>query len=144
MFLLVFNTFLCSLHPSAKLLSRCPTYALLQSGHVSLYAPDLVYLSRVWGFNISSFWRVVCIHCDSKVSFPEKVCNESGLSANVCEGGPFLCGLVCFLVEGRGGMSWGGGFVRVDQKPIVQHDIMDSVKFFVFIISQVVCVQPIV
>ena len=76
--------------------------------------------------------------------FPEKVCNESGLSAYVCEGGPYLCGLVCFLVEGRGGMSWGGGFVRVVRKSIVQHDIMDSLKFFLFIISQVVCVQPIV
>ena len=30
--------------------SVCPTYGLLQSGHVSLYAPDLLYLSRVWGF----------------------------------------------------------------------------------------------
>ena len=84
------------------------------------------------------------MHCDSGVSFPEKVCNESGLSANVCEGGPFLCGCL-FSGRGSGGMSWGGGFVCVDREPIVQHDIMHSVKlFFVFIILQVVCVQPIV
>ena len=86
---------------------------------------------------------VVCAHSDSKASFLEKVCNVSGLSANVCEGGPFLRGLVCFPVEGRGEISGGGGFVCMDREPIVQHD-MDSVEFFLFIILQVVCVQPVV
>ena len=31
------------------------------SRHVSLYAPDLLYLSRVWGFDISSFWSVLLV-----------------------------------------------------------------------------------
>ena len=61
MFLLDLNTFLCSLNLCVKLRPVCPTYALLQSGHVSLYAPDLLYLSMVWGFGISSFWRVLLV-----------------------------------------------------------------------------------
>ena len=59
--LLDLNAFLCSLNLCVKLLSVCPTYTLLQSEHVSLYAPDLLYLSRVWGFGISSFWRVLLV-----------------------------------------------------------------------------------
>ena len=39
----------------------CPTYALLQSGHVSLYAPERVYLSGVMCFCISRFWRVLLV-----------------------------------------------------------------------------------
>jgi len=36
-------------------------------------------------------------------------------------------------------LSWVGGYVCVDQEPIVQHDVMDGVQFFfVFIILQVV------
>ena len=53
------NAFLCSLNLCVKLCLICPIYALLQSGHVSLYAPDLLYLSRVWGFGISSFCSVL-------------------------------------------------------------------------------------
>ena len=61
MFLLDLNTFLCSLNLYVKLRPACPTYILLQSGHVSVYAPDLLYLSTVWGFGISSFWRVLLV-----------------------------------------------------------------------------------
>jgi len=34
-----------SLNRIAKFLPVCPTYVFLQSGHVSLYTPNLVYLS---------------------------------------------------------------------------------------------------
>ena len=37
----------------------CPIYALSQSGHVSLYAPERVYLSGVMCFCISRFWIVL-------------------------------------------------------------------------------------
>ena len=52
---------LCSLNLCVKHCPVCPTYVLLQSGHVSLYAPDLLYSSRVWGFVISSFWSVLLV-----------------------------------------------------------------------------------
>ena len=61
MFLLDLNEFLCSLNLCVKLHPVCPTYALLHSGQVSLYAPDLLYLSRAWGFGISSFWSVLLV-----------------------------------------------------------------------------------
>ena len=53
------NAFLCSLNLCVKLRPVCPIYALLQSGYVSLYAPDLLYLSRVWCFGVSSFCSVL-------------------------------------------------------------------------------------
>jgi hypothetical protein len=37
------------------------TYALLQSVHVSLYAPERVYFSGVTCFCISRFWRVLLV-----------------------------------------------------------------------------------
>ena len=40
-----FNAFLCSLYLSLKFLPDCPMYAMLQSGQVSLYAPERVYFS---------------------------------------------------------------------------------------------------
>jgi len=55
------NAFLYSLNLCVKLWSVCPTYTLLHSGQVSLYAPDLLYLSRAWGFGISSFCRVLLV-----------------------------------------------------------------------------------
>jgi len=55
------TAFLCSLNLCVKHRPVCPTYGLLQSGDVSLYAPDLLYLSRVWGFVISSFWSVLLV-----------------------------------------------------------------------------------
>ena len=58
----------------------CPPYALLQSGHVSLYAPDLLYLYRVCGFGISSYWSVLLARLNSYFCFLENVCDESGLS----------------------------------------------------------------
>ena len=44
-----------------KLRPVCPTYVLLQSGHVNLYTPDLLYLYGVWGLGIRSFWRVLLV-----------------------------------------------------------------------------------
>ena len=61
MFLLDLNAFLCSLNLCVKHSTVSLTYALLQSGHVSLYAPDLLYLSQVWGFVISRFWSVLLV-----------------------------------------------------------------------------------
>ena len=45
MWLLVLNAYLFSLNLIAKLRPIFPTYALLESGHVNLYAPKRVYLS---------------------------------------------------------------------------------------------------
>ena len=45
MWLLVLNAYLCSLNLVAKFCPVCPTYALLQSGQVNLYAPEQAYLS---------------------------------------------------------------------------------------------------
>ena len=39
----------------------CPAYTLLQSGHVSLFAPEHVYLAGVTCFCISRFWRVLLV-----------------------------------------------------------------------------------
>ena len=39
----------------------CPTYALLQSGHVNLYAPERAYLSGGWCWGIRSFWIVLVV-----------------------------------------------------------------------------------
>ena len=61
MYLLDLNAFLCSLNLCVKPRLVYPTYALLQSGHISLYAPDLLYLSRVWDFSIRSFWKVLFV-----------------------------------------------------------------------------------
>ena len=61
MFLPDLNAFLCSLNLRVKHRPVCPTYALLQSGHVSSYAPDLLYFSRVGDFVISSFWNVLLV-----------------------------------------------------------------------------------
>ena len=62
--LLVLNACLCSLNLSKKLLPVCPTYALLQSWHVNLYAPDCEYLSVTWCFGMSNFWMVLLIHSE--------------------------------------------------------------------------------
>jgi hypothetical protein len=55
------NACLRSLHLSLKGLQVCPTYTLLQSGHVSLYAPERLYLSGVTCFCISRFWMVLLV-----------------------------------------------------------------------------------
>ena len=52
---------------------------------------------------------------------------------------------VCFLFDVHGRLSWGGGYVCVDRKFVVKQDVMDGVQFFfVFIILQLVSVQPII
>jgi hypothetical protein len=39
----------------------CPMYVFLQSGQVSLYAPERVYLSGVMCLCTSRFWRVLLV-----------------------------------------------------------------------------------
>ena len=46
--LFVLNTALYSLNLAKKFLPVCLTYALLQSGQVSLYKPDFVHLSALF------------------------------------------------------------------------------------------------
>ena len=42
-------------------------------------------------------------------------------------------------------LSWGGSYVCVDRESIVQHDVVDGIQFFfVFVILQVVNVQPVI
>ena len=43
----VLNVTLCSLNHAKIFLPVCPTYTSLQSGHVSLYTPDCVYVSEL-------------------------------------------------------------------------------------------------
>jgi hypothetical protein len=59
--LLVLNAYLCSLNLIYKPRPVCPTYAVLQSGHINLCAPELAYLSggRCWA--ISSLWIVLIV-----------------------------------------------------------------------------------
>jgi hypothetical protein len=74
-------------------------YALLLSGHVSLCAPDLVYLSGVWGLGVTIFCRELLV----RTVILEDVCDKSGFSTSVCKGGPFLRGYVRFLARGQVG-----------------------------------------
>jgi len=57
LWLLVFNAFLCSLYLLLNFLPVCPMYAMLQSGQVSLYVPERVYLSVDICLFPSRFWR---------------------------------------------------------------------------------------
>jgi len=91
----------------------CPTYALLQSGHVSLYAPDLLYLSLVWGFVISSFWSVLLVRRVILMCAFLKMFVIYVVSAEVREGGPYMCGFFWFLAGGCGRLSRGGMCVCV-------------------------------
>ena len=59
--LLVLNAFLCPLYISAKPLPVCPMYALLQSRHVSLNAPERMYLSGTSYFRFGSFWILLFV-----------------------------------------------------------------------------------
>jgi hypothetical protein len=59
--LLVLNAYLCSLNLIVKLQPVCPTYALLQSGHSNLYAPERAYLLGGWCCVISSLWIVLVV-----------------------------------------------------------------------------------
>jgi len=52
---LFLNAASCSLKRAAKRLPVCPTYALWQSGQVSLYTPDSENLSAVWFLQESKF-----------------------------------------------------------------------------------------
>jgi hypothetical protein len=45
-----------------KLRPVCPTYALLQSAHINLYALEHAYLSGGWCWGISSLQIVLVVH----------------------------------------------------------------------------------
>jgi len=75
----------------------------------------------------------------------EDVRNIRGLSAEVREGGPYMCGFFWFLAGGCGRLSRGGMCVCVYREPIVLHDVVDGVQFFfIFVLLQAVGVQSIV
>ena len=62
MWLLVLNAYLCSLNLVAKFRPVCPTYALLQSGQVNLYAPEQAYISGVGVVAlVVSGWCWLCV-----------------------------------------------------------------------------------
>ena len=130
------NAFLCSLNLCVKLGPVCPIYALLQSGHVSLYAPDLLYLSRVWGFGVSSFYSVLLarmvilmsaflnmfvtkiVSLSKYVKWPHLFVILSGSWVRVAAVGSLGVG-VCVCV-----------CVCVCRESIVLHDVVDGVQFF--------------
>ena len=57
----VLNAILCSWKRMVKLRPVCPTYAFLQSGHVSLYTPDRECMSVVCLLCIKSFCTVLLV-----------------------------------------------------------------------------------
>jgi hypothetical protein len=46
---------------AATSLPVCPTYALLQSGHINLFTPERAYLLGGWRCGISNFWMVLVV-----------------------------------------------------------------------------------
>jgi len=85
MWLLVLNACLCSLNLTTKLHPVCPTYALLQSGHVNLYAPEHAYLS---GVGIAALIFLDCVGSapgNLQVCFLKQVGDECCLFTNICE-----------------------------------------------------------
>jgi len=56
---------------------------------------------------------VVSAQSDPFVCLLENVRNKSGLSAEVCEGGPFMCVFFWFMAGGYGRLSRGGMCVCV-------------------------------
>ena len=70
---------------------------------------------------------VVSAQSNSYVCLLENVCDKSGLSAEVCEGSPFMCGFTWFLAGCYSSLPQGGGYVCVYREHIVQHDVMDGV-----------------
>jgi len=92
---------------------------------------------------------VVGAQSDSYICLLENVRNKGGLPAEVCEGGPFMCGFFFLLLAGGCSRLSRGGMcvcvcVCVYRKPIVPHDVVDGVQFFKFVVLQVVGVQSIV
>jgi hypothetical protein len=59
--LLFLKASLFSLYHAKKFLPVWPTYAILKSGHVSLYAPDCVYLSVLWCLCVSWLYIVLFV-----------------------------------------------------------------------------------
>ena len=113
MFLPDLNAFLCSLNLCVKQRPVCPTYALLQSGHVGLFAPDLLYLSRIRGFCISRFWIVLLVRRVILMSVFLKMFAIKVVYLPKYVKGAHLC--VVFLVSGwgLGRLSRGGMCVCV-------------------------------
>ena len=104
-----------------KLRPVCPTYALLQSGHVNLYTPDLLYLSGVWGLGISSFWRVLLVRRVTFMSVFLKMFVMKVVSLPTYVKGAHFCEVLpCFWLEGMmGGLGVGGKCVCVYRESIV-------------------------
>jgi hypothetical protein len=59
--LLFLKASLCSLYCARKFIPVWPTYAILQSGHVSLYTLDCVYLSVLWCVCVSWLYTVLFV-----------------------------------------------------------------------------------
>jgi hypothetical protein len=87
---MVLNAYLCPLNLIVKL-------RLLQSGHISLYAPECVYLSGGWCWGISSLWIVLVVHQATfrSVFLNKLVMNVVSLPIYVNDA--HLCGGACFL-----------------------------------------------
>jgi hypothetical protein len=114
-----------SLNHIAKFLPVCPTSAFLQSGHVSLYTPNLVYLSVVWCFVCQCV--ILCIvfmvrNAIFYVGSSECIGNEGCFLSHMCKCGPFfccsLCGWLVFL------WSRVGCFLVLDWERVVVHNIV--------------------
>ena len=102
-----------------KLRPVCPTYALLQSGHVNLNTPDLLYLSRVWDLGISSFWRVLLARRVTFMSVSLKTFVMKVVSLPTYVKGAHFCVVFsCLWLEGvMGGLGVGGKCVCIG-KPL--------------------------
>ena len=93
--LFVLNVALRSLNLVKKFLPVCPTYTLLQSGQLSLYTPDCVYLSVLFVtcfLFTSIFWveLLVCIAIFRSACL-NKFVVQIFLFSYVSKRSPFLC-----------------------------------------------------
>jgi hypothetical protein len=119
---------LCSLYSTLKCLAVYPTYAILQSGQVSLYTPDNENLSGV-GVDMCEQVPhiVVWAECNFEVSLSKHVSDVGGFCTYVGEGDPLFLRrfghlLLPWCVDGRF-LS----FLRFDGERIVVKDIVDDV-----------------
>jgi len=100
---------MCSWNRILQFLPVCPTYAFLHSGHVSLYAPDRVYLSDVWVLRVSALRMVFTVR---NAIFRSVLLNVLVMKVvsfpHVCECGPFAC---CCLCSTGVSLVWGCVFL---------------------------------
>jgi hypothetical protein len=116
--LFVLKAFSCLLNLTAKLLPVCPTYALLQSGHVRLYVSDCARISDVCCLCINNLWMVLLV----RHAIPRSVIlNRFVIKVVFSKAGeriPFLCRGSHSFVWGDGGLSRGWWVVWVDRKSL--------------------------